>query len=355
MKPKMTTSKDDNCQMCHLLLTSHEDETKKAHTASNNNNNNSCYSPSLRNYTSLLSLNNHQHARRYHRFTNCTTSDHQHQCNNNNNNMNKTKPIDLDLCQFKRASNHLAFKAIAIIFVHFSFVYIAITSCRYVKIARQTCTNALSSTQTTYVFSIYLLVYFVIVTFPRSRSNSPLNYILFAVYTLVTSILYANLSVNSSGAQFGLVSLVLTIFLMGQVFLLAFAVVQAKFTLFSRPCLPYIYVYALFAASLVVFLLLIHFALELRLVAIRNWLVEDVLLINAEGKLNWRTFSISILVGCFFVFYEIFDLQFVLANLESSDSSSEAGNFFLIAFNLLTVDFFKLFLVFISFLLNLIK
>ena len=266
-----------------------------------------------------------------------------------------------ELRELKRASNQLASKVICVIFAHIFCLYIILTYCRHFKLTKTDTIGYITVQQITLL--VYLIVYFVLVTFATARTHSPLNYALFVCYTLVTASMYAT---NLAGLdQF--LSLVFLVILASQLFLLLFVLVQSKFTLFSRPLLPYFYIYALSIATTVIVLLVIQFGIKFRLfltpIGAKNsqdWLFGDFFMIE-QGEvtlINWRKIGLAVFLAFLFDFYEIFDLQFVLADSSPSppnDCSINSPQFFLIAFNLLTVDLFKLFLVFISSLLNLIK
>jgi hypothetical protein len=189
-------------------------------------------------------------------------------------------------------------------------------------------------------FLFNLVILFIITILPCVRSTKPLNYIFFIIYSFSISLLYFDLSLFNSPnfTYYSLFNMILA-----QLLLIIFCL-QSQFTLFSRPILPYAFVYAMLALFFVIYLASNFYYLS-------RFRIEALLSINLN-ELNLIEFLISIFVTFLFIFYEIFDLQLILTNKEKQSSTSflqkEAKiDYFLLAFNLLTIDMFY-FIVFIN-------
>lgn len=299
---------EKNCKMCHLLSSPCQKQQieqqcnytgyKKCRGGKSQN--------TLRNYTSLLSLNNN-HRRKY------SYSD---------------VPVDNDS---KWASNRETAKTIVVITVHILSIYsmIFLKEITYFS-------HMFNSFQL--ILFTYMIFYFLIILFPRLRCERPFNFVTFAIYTILTSMLYSSLLIYLDSIR-SIALLILT----AQFFLILFCSLQSKFTLISRPILPYLYIYSILAGLLICIFLVLYYCINYPIIS--NYLSKSVK--NCEN-IDYKKSILSILTGFLFVFYEIFDLQYALVNDSNCD-------FFVIAFNLISVDYFKICLMLLSFLLEFIK
>lgn len=272
---------------------------------------------SLRNYTSLLSLNN------------------RHQWNNF-----QQQELHTVLEQPNRFINCLTAKSLLIIFMHFLPVYLSILILEYLNIDKMLKLIEIASI-------IYCIFYSLLVLFCNLRVKRLINVVAFTFFTFLTSFLYSTLVIYYSHLDFVRYSTLLI--LSAQIFLLIFCI-QSKYTLLSSPILPYLYICSVLIGCLVIFFLILSFCVNNRL----NMSYFQHFVINSHDyvTIDYKKLLLSILFAFVFVLYEIFDLQYTLMSQSQQDIQVD---FFTLSFNLISVDYFKIFLMVLSFLLKSIK
>lgn len=254
---------------------------------------------SLRNYTSLLSLNKRQrnHCAQQESFS--TSS-----------------------------SNCLVSKSISLLLLHFLSVYITIYLYHYFNIPEFY--NSLR--MISFLYSIFC---FLIILFPSLRFRRPFNIVFFIFYTLLACMLFASLAIHSP--QFDFIRFAVFLISISQIFLILFCF-QTNFTLTSSPLLPYLYIFSILVGILATYFLTIYFCMK-----------HKIAFTSDKQSIDFEKTTLSILTAFMFIFYQIFDLQYVITD------SASSSDFITVAFNLISVDYFKIFLMLLSFLLELIK
>lgn len=270
-------------------------------------------SSSLRNYTSLLSLNKQRNS--------CVGP----------------------LASPSNGSrlNCLSAKSIAILTLHFVFVYVSIWAFDHPNLSEL-------FNYTKIIASVYLVFYLLIILFPGLRFQRPFNFTLFTFYTVLASILYSALAIHS--AHFKFVRFAILIILVGHIFLVLFCL-QSTFTLSSRPLLPYLFVFSVLTSFLIILALIIYFCLKHH---VYFGLFDNLIFFKGKtfDTVDLKSICLSVSISCLFICYEIFDLQYVLGH---AGSTCQDLDYFTIAFNLISVDYFKIALMFIRYVLELIK
>lgn len=320
---KSLSSKKDKCKICNLIAKSSKksiiklDRLHNQITENCNNNNNSVSQCKRHNagfnidYVSLTSLNKIQSSK-------CKPIK----------NYSCIDSIDLDrIISFKKASNLYCLKIVSIILVHYIFLI------SYVIFLMKNSQNysIFMNMKEWHIYLSYIGILILILSIPNLRSTPPINYLMFILYTAILGNLYWHLSYEY---QITYVLFNLTITIAGQIVLIFFCM-QVKFTLCSRPVIPYLYLYFI----LIAFILILFVGYGYMQV----FFIQIFIYLNLNPEINLNGSFVSLILAFIFLFYEIFDLQLIIAN-KFSDSDSCEQSKFTYAFDLITVDLVKILL-----------
>lgn len=179
---------------------------------------------------------------------------------------------------------------------------------------------------------VFVIFFLLIIHYPKLRANKPLNYILFYMYVILLSVFISLLSIKY---KYYKVIIEINIGLLAMVLTLILYTLQLKLKFNSIIILPYI------LTLLILFILILVYSL--------------ILNFNFK-KLFYLVFYISFYVYLINI-YIIFDLQYMLSvNYKYNINTSCSGNDYLFkAFNLITVDIFHVYLVFIKRLIHFVR
>ena len=275
---------------------------------------------------------------------------------------NKLHTVDTDInnlnCKrFKRKSNLMAFKILLALMFHIGFILISILVFSHLEsihskfsitsILQRFLFYSISVKYSKILFwtmsMVNFLVFLLILIFPKFRSVFPLNCLMFMLYTLNLAIFYSFLTsfyATSFFAKF------YALILVGLVFMVIFCC-QNKFTFYSVPYLPYFYVFFCTATFIVTFGLIRFYSIQLK-IQIESEINRKINILNQS---DFVEMIFSVLASFTYLFYILFDLQFIL----TSKSDSYQHDYLTAAFNLLTRDVMQMIFLMNSFLLSLIK
>ena len=287
------------------------------------------------------------------------------------------KPADTDYKCFKKQCNLFSLNILKHIFIHYLLIFFILVLFKFLKVNKSNYSmqvflakifnnSIVSSTSIIWCSSGLSLTFFILLILcPKLRSCKPVNFIVFFFYTASIGLFYSYLMETYSTDFFLEFN---TIVLISLVLLVIFCL-QNKFTLFNVPSLPYVFVYTVLVVFLVIYSVTKIYSAQIKIPNIGNQIM------HARGKTSLTTtglpvqdsidlkkmfetfnlieYFVSVLISFIFVFYVIFDLQFILVRYDYADESNNSA--FLSAFNLLTKDMLEMFLLLNTFLLNLIK
>lgn len=274
--------------------------------------------------------------------------------------MNIENQLDYSIEKLKH--NQFTLKILRIILIHFSIILFSLILFKYLHLI-----NSQFSIDT-YLMKIFLVssktilwtlsaiglaIFIGLVTIPGLRSKEPLNLVTFIVYSVVLAIFYSYLSVYYEINFF--VEFHFIVFA-SVILLVIFCSLQGKFTLFNVPCLPYVYIYSVLFVLIIMFGGLRFYMYNL------NWVdtskvtgaksAEKNIKYSSKVTFNVVEYICSAFGSFIFIFYLLFDLQFILA---ANNGECNRDKPFYLAINLLTKDVIQMFFLFNSFLLNLVK
>ena len=188
------------------------------------------------------------------------------------------------------------------------------------------------------VYLVYFLMFclfILIVSVARFRMQSPLHFFIFIIYTIIMSLFYSYLTLyhyTNLFVEF------FAIVLLSLILLVFFCSCQRKFSLINLPYLPYVYTFT----SLIMFLIIYC--------CIKIYFIQTAISLTIFKQKITFDFILNIVVSFIYIFYILFDLQFILGNTSLIDY-----DILTLAFNLLTKDIVQLTFIFNSFILSLIK
>ncbi|CAF0901095.1 unnamed protein product [Brachionus calyciflorus] len=322
--------KNHKCKICKVISKSSkksliqlEELNNQIKNLNTNNNSNKCFNRNYNiDYVSLTSLNKIQSSK----------------CKSQRNEMYSDSIDQENLTHFKRASNFYSLKIILIILLHYSaLLFYVITILRHSD--EYLFYKNLTDWQ---IYLSYIGFLVLILMFPSVRSLRPFNYLIFIFYTLIQATFYWYFSYKYRTVC---VLFFLIIITLGQIALIAFCF-QLKFTLCSRPVIPYLYIYFVLVSIILIFLVIY--------VYLKLFFMNVFESLSLETEIGLNEAFVSLVVAFIFLFYEIFDLQLILAN-KFSDQTTCEQSIFANAFDLLTVDLIKILLVFNNQLLKIAK
>lgn len=236
--------------------------------------------------------------------------------------------IDLDrIISFKKASNLYCLKIVSIIFFH----YIFLISYTIFLLKNSQDYSIFTNMKEWHIYLSYIGVLILILSIPNLRSTRPINYLMFTIYTCILGNLYWLLSYKY---QITYILFNLAMIVAGQVVLIFFCM-QVKFTLCSRPVIPYLYLYFILISFILILFVTYGY--------MREFFNQLFIYFNLNPDLNLNGTFTSFILAFVFLFYEIFDLQLIIANKFSDNDSCEQSKF-TYAFDLITVDLVKILL-----------
>ena len=316
-------AKAEKCKICNLIAKSSKrsiiklDRLHNQISANSNNNNNSISQCKRHNagfnidYVSLTSLNKIQSSK-------CKPIK----------NYSCIDAIDLDrIISFKKASNIYCLKIVSIILFH----YIILISYILFLLKNSHNYSLFINLKVWHICLSYFGILILILSIPNLRSTSPINYLMFILYTIVLGNIYWFLSYNYR-ITYILFNLFIT--LGGQVIIILFCM-QVKFTLCSRPVIPYLYLY--FILIVLILILFVGYGY------MKFFFIQLFIYFNLNPEINLNGSFTGFILAFVFLFYEIFDLQLIIANKFSNTNTCEQSKF-TYAFDLITVDLVKILL-----------
>ena len=287
------------------------------------------------------------------------------------------KPADTDYKCFKKQCNLFSLNILKNILIHYLLIFFILVSFKLLKVnksnysmqvflAKIFSTSIASSSSIIWCSSGLSLIFFILlILFPKLRSCRPVNFIVFFFYTVSIGLFYSYL-MDTYGTDFFLES---NLIILISLILLVMFCLQNKFTLFNVPCLPYAFVYTVLVIFVVIYSVTKIYSAEIKVANIGNQIIQtkgkpppattrlpvhdSIDLRKMFEAFNLIEYFVSILISFIYVFYIIFDLQFILVRYDLANELNNSA--FLSAFNLLTKDMLEMFLLLNTFLLNLIK
>lgn len=333
-----------NCKLCTLKKTKSECLISKEN---DNNNNNNCFKSynktrhkcyhnfnSSKRHSDILSMENQEllplGAPRMH---------NNYAFNNEESNSDTFEQI-----------NSLSFRILIFLMIHFGFIITTtIFFCYLEEIKSQYAIRSIINKYIDknakfiiyFVYFLIFLFFLLMVSISKLKMQLPFQYLIFLIYTLIMSLFYTYLT------MFHVTSILIEFFsiiLLSLILLSIYCCCQRKYTLINVPYLPYVYSYL----SILIFLFIFYlFKISLSVNGFRN--VPSItgysFLTNQEPIIE---FVFNIVIAFFYIFYIIFDLQFILNNY----SNDYGCNSLTCALNLLTKDVIQLIFLFNSFILN---
>jgi hypothetical protein len=337
----MESAKKSKCKICLIKKSNSECSIKTTNTNNNNNNNNNYFN------------------QRY-----------QHKClHNNNNKPNGSNIISIEnqelisLNPYKKHDylhntndlleeelNNFAIRILFLLMFHFSSIIITISFFCYLEESNSV--YAINSILTKlndkiskylFIFIYFLIVFFFILMICVSKISLrfPFNLLVFLFYTFIISLFYSYLTQHHAN---GLFIQFFFIILLDLFLLLLFCFCQRKLTLINKPIVPYIYSYL----CLIIFLFIFYL--------VKAYFKSITYLVYSNETLF--EFLAIIFISFLYIFYIIFDLQFILSNYYNNNNNNEDQNnisSITSAFNLITKDIVQLIFLFNSYILNSIK
>lgn len=318
-----SSAKAEKCKICNLIAKSSRKSIIKLDRLQNQisgncNNNNNSISQCKRHtagfnidYVSLTSLNKIQSSK-------CKPIK----------NYSCIDAIDLEgIISFKKASNIYCLKIVSIILFH----YIILTSYILFLLRNSQNYSFFINLKVWHIYLSYFGVLILILSIPNLRSTPPINYLMFFLYTFVLGNLYWFLSYNY---KITYILFNLLIIIAGQVTIIFFCM-QVKFTICSRPVIPYLYLYFILIVLILIFFVGYGY--------MKSFFIELFIFFNLNPEVNINGSFTCFVIAFIFLFYEIFDLQLIIANKFSDADSCEQSKF-TYAFDLITVDLVKILL-----------
>ena len=338
----METAKKSKCKICLIKKSNSECSIKTTNTNNNNNNN-----------------NNNYFNQRY-----------QHKCLHNNNKPNESNIISIEnqelisLNPYKKHDylnnntnnndlleeelNNLTFRILFLLMFHFSSIIITILFFCYLEESNSvySINSILTKLNDKISKFLFIFIYFLIVLFfilmiciSKISLRFPLNLLVFLFYTFIISLFYSYLTQHHAN---GLFIQFFFIILLDLFLVLLFCFCQRKLTLINKPIVPYIYSYLCLIIFLFIFYLVKIYFKSITYLAYSNETLFEFLAI--------------IFISFLYIFYIIFDLQFILSNYyNNNDQNQNNISSITSAFNLITKDIVQLLFLFNSYILNSIK